>query len=176
MGITFKSHEFNRVLEIEEVHDLSLSDARRFNAELVIALSGMDEAIERASRIEKEGGLPFDPNWMHKTLKKRRITLAFADELKRRLNRLEQASCENISEYRHSQYETFYLETLRAMLRDELEPGVLEEIEEEAHEQAKERFGAWLTEEAASRGLRLEDLQQPLAVASATGLNRLDNT
>lgn len=149
MATTFKSHELDRVLIIEEVHELSLSEARRFNAELTMAMSGLDQAIERAHRIEDGGGLPFDRDWMHRTLKKRRVCQAFEAEVKRRLQKLEeleQAPRKSAMERQQARFEALRQERLRELLREELGPGVLEDIEEEAHGIAEEQFKAWLVE------------------------------
>lgn len=149
MKLTFRSHEFDREIEIDEVYEMDLENVRRFHVELTIAIQGMDDAIMQAMRLENDAGVPFDRNWMHKTRKKRRITIAFASEAKRRLMKLEgfePIKRQSIYDAQRSKFQVMRHDKLRELLKDELGPGVLEEIESEAHEFAEELFKTWLAE------------------------------
>lgn len=152
MNLTFRSREFGRDIAINEVHELPLDEARRFHVELTLAVQGMDDAISEAIRLENDAGIPFDRDWMHKTRMKRRITIAFASEAKRRLLKLEGLEAfdprKRRSQYeaQRSKFQVMRHDKLRELLKDELGPGVLEEIECEAHEAAEEAFKQWLTE------------------------------
>ncbi len=144
-------------MPIADVHDLELDEARRFHTELTLAVQGMDDAIREAQRLEHDAGIPFDRDWMHKARKKRRITIAFAGEAKRRLLKLEGLEGADIRQKRsayESQRAKFQImrhDRLRDLLKDELGPGVLEEIEQEAHEAAEKDFDLWLADQGYER-------------------------
>lgn len=149
MKLTFRSHEFDRDVAIEEIYEMPLQDARRFHVELTMAIQGMDDSICQATRLESDAGILFDRDWMHKTRKKRRITIAFASEAKRRLMKLEgfePAKRQSIYDAQRTKFQVMRHDKLRELLKEELGPGVLEEIECEAHEAAEEVFKAWLAE------------------------------
>lgn len=149
MKLTFRSHEFGRDVALEEVYELGLEDARRFHVELTMAVQGMDDAIMQALRLENDAGMPFDRDWMHKTRKKRRITIAFASEAKRRLMKLEgfePLKRQSLCDAQRAKFQVLRHDRLRELLKEELGPGVLEEIENEAHEAAEKQFKAWLAE------------------------------
>lgn len=157
MTLTFRSIELGRDVPIESVHELELDEARRFHVELTLAVQGMDDAIREAQRIENDAGIPFDRDWMHKARKKRRITIAFAGEVKRRLLKLEGLEGADVRQKRsayeaqRSKFQTMRHDRLRDLLKDELGPGVLEEIEQEAHETAEKEFDAWLKDQGYER-------------------------
>jgi hypothetical protein len=152
MKLTFNSREMGREVPIEAVHEMDLEEARAFHVELTMAIQGMDDAISEANRLESEAGLPFDRDWMHKARKKRRITIAFASEAKRRLLKLEgvdgtdQRQRRTLYEAQRNRFMGLRHDRLRALLKEELGPGVLEEIECEAHDKAEAEFKAWLEE------------------------------
>ena len=149
MKLTFRSHEFDREVAIDEVYEMDLGAVRKFHVELTMAVQGMDDAIMQALRLENDAGMPFDRNWMHKTRKKRRITIAFASEAKRRLMKLEgfePIKRQSIYDAQRAKFQIIRHDKLRELLKDELGPGVLEEIEGEAHEAAEELFRTWLAE------------------------------
>lgn len=155
MKLIFRSNELEREIPIESVHEMEHGEARRFHTELTMAVLSMDDSIRDAQWREHEAGIPFDRDWMHKARKKRRITLAFASEAKRRLLKLE--GVEEVKQRRtfyEAQREKFHImrhDRLREMLKEELGPGVLEEMEAEAHETAEKQFAAWLDEESFER-------------------------
>lgn len=155
MKLTFRSAELEREVPIESVHEMEHDEVRRLHTELTLAVQSMDDSIREQQRREHEAGIPFDRDWMHKVRKKRRITLAFASEAKRRLMKLE--GIEDVKQRRtfyEVQRERFHImrhDRLREMLKEELGPGVLEEMEAEAHEAAEKQFGAWLEDEGFER-------------------------
>lgn len=147
MKLTFRSHEFGRDVAIDEVYEMELADVRKFHVELTMAVQGMDDAIMQALRLENDAGMPFDRDWMHKTRKKRRITIAFASEAKRRLMKLEgfePIKRQSLYDTQRTKFQVMRHDKLRELLKEELGPGVLEEIECEAHEAAEESFKEWL--------------------------------
>lgn len=153
MTLTFPSKDLGRTVGIDEVHALELEDCRVFHIELTLAVQAMDDAIQEAHRLDREAGIPCDRDWLHRTRKKRRITIAFATEAKRRLAKLEGV---DVSELKHrrsqadlqrDKFQRLKLNRLRELLKEELGPGVYEEIESEAHETAEEQFKAWLEEQ-----------------------------
>ena len=152
MTLTFQSRELARPIEIADIHEMDLAEVRAFHVELTMAIQGMDDSIGEAHRLERDAGVPFDRDWMHKARKKRRITIAFATEAKRRLLALEGVDGTELRQRRSHQeaQRTKFLgirhEQLRALLKEELGPGVLEELETEAHDAAEVEFKAWLEE------------------------------
>jgi hypothetical protein len=151
MNLTFRSLELKREVLIDEVHQFELDDARRFHVELTMAIQAIDDSLMEAHRLQEEAGVPCDIDWMHKARKKRRITIAFASEVKRRLMKLEGVGGMDLIRQRRSRYDAqrdrFQVmrhDKLRELLKEELGPGVLEEIENEAHEAAEEEFKKWL--------------------------------
>lgn len=152
MQLTFRSREMDREVPIEAIHEMDLDQVRQFHVELTMAIQGIDDSISEANRLETEAGLPFDRDWMHKARKKRRITIAFASEAKRRLLKLEGVDGTELRQRRtlHEAQRHRFLglrhDRLRALLKEELGPGVLEEMEHEAHEAAEGDFKGWLEE------------------------------
>jgi hypothetical protein len=149
--LTFRSTELQREIEIGSVHDLQLEEVRRFHVELTLAVHTMDDSIREAYRLENEAGVLFDRDWMHKARKKRRITLAFATEAKRCLMKLEGidggfGERRSLIDVQREKFMQMKQSRLRSMLAEELGPGVYEEIENDAHEEAEIAFKAWLKE------------------------------
>lgn len=150
--LTFRSIETGREVKIEEIHEMDLDTCRQLHVELTMAVQAMDDSIKEAFRLETDAGVPFDRDWMHRARKKRRITLAFATEAKRRLFALEGIDGTELRQKRsflEAQRHKFLgmrHERLRDLLREELGPGVLEEMEAEAHDLAEADFKAWLGE------------------------------
>lgn len=150
--LTFRSYELDREVKIEEIHELDLDTCRRLHVELTMAVQAMDDSIKEAFRLESDAGVPFDRDWMHRARKKRRISLSFATEAKRRLLKLEGIDGTELRQKRslleaqRNKFLGIRHEKLRDLLREELGPGVLEEIESEAHELAEESFKDWLRE------------------------------
>ncbi len=152
MKLTFNSRELGQIVPIEAICEMDLEQARAFHVELTMAIQGMDDAIGEANRLEHDAGVPFDRDWMHKARKKRRITIAFASEAKRRLLKLEglegadMRQKRSIYEAQRNKFQTLRHDRLRELLKEELGPGVLEEIEADAHETAERDLKAWLEE------------------------------
>lgn len=150
--LTFNSQHLQRQVGITEIHEFDLEECREFHVELTMAIQAIDDGIGEAHRLEREAGVLYDKDWMHRARKKRRITLAFATEAKRRLLKLEGVEGGDLRKkqgYYDAQREKFMRfrqERTDALLRDELMPGVLEEIYSEAHEAAEADFKAWLEE------------------------------
>lgn len=148
--LTFRSLELDREVKIEEVHDLDLDACRRLHVELTMAVQGVDDSIKEAFRLESDASVPFDRDWMHRARKKRRIMLSFATEAKRRLLKLEGVDGTELRQKRtlleaqRNRFLGMRHEQLRTLLREELGPGVLEEVEAEAHELAEAEFRSWL--------------------------------
>jgi hypothetical protein len=153
MTLIFPSRELDRQITLPDLWNMELDDVRQFHVELTLAVQGMDDAIREAQRIENDAGIPFDRDWMHKARKKRRITIMFASEAKRRLLKLEGLEGADVRrrrsayEMQRDKFSVFRNDRLRELLKEELGPGVLEEIECEAHEEAEELFKAWLEKE-----------------------------
>jgi hypothetical protein len=150
--LIFRSFELDREVKIEEVHDLDLETCRRLHVELTMAVQGVDDTIQEAFRLESDAGVPFDRDWMHRARKKRRIMLSFATEAKRHLLKLEGVDGTELRQKRsltdaqRSKFQNLRHEQLRTLLREELGPGVLEDIESEAQELAEQQFKSWLSE------------------------------
>lgn len=150
--LIFRSNDLDRDVKIEEIHEMDLETCRRLHIELTMAVQAVDDAIREAFRLETDAGMPFDRDWMHRARKKRRIMLAFATEGKRRLMKLEGIDGNDLrqkrsfTEAQRNKFLGLRHEKLRELLREELGPGVLEEIESEAHDLAEGDFKAWLEE------------------------------
>jgi hypothetical protein len=153
MTLIFPSRELDRQVTLPQVWEMELDEVRQFHVELTLAVQGMDDAIREAQRLENDAGISFDRDWMHKARKKRRITIMFASEAKRRLLRLEGLGGADVSrrrstyEMQRDKFSVMRNDRLRELLKEELGPGVLEEIECEAHDDAEELFKAWLKKE-----------------------------
>ena len=150
--LNFNSQHLQRQVDIGEVHDLELEDCRELHVELTMAIQGIVDGIKEVHCLEREAGVPYDKDWMHRARKKRRITLAFATEAKRRLLKLEGVDGielrkkQSYYEMQREKFLRFRQGRIDALLREELLPGVLEEIYSEAHEAAEADFKAWLDE------------------------------
>lgn len=159
MTLIFPSRDLGRDVAISEVWNLELDEARRLHVELTLAVQGIDDSIREAQRLEHDAGILFDRDWMHKARKKRRIMIMFASEARRRLCKLEGVEevkqRRSIYEAQRDKFQQFRHDRLREMLKEELGPGVLEEIENDAHESAEEDFEKWLKRE------RFERVYQP---------------
>lgn len=152
MTLTYQSRELARVFEITEVHELDLETCRKLHTELTLAIQGMDDVIKEGLRLEAEAGIPCDRDWLHRTRKKRRVSIGFASETKRRLFKLEgidgmeMQRRRDLADAQRERFLRLKQARMRAALIEELGPGVYEEIENEAHEGAEEEFKAWLEE------------------------------
>ncbi len=159
MTLIFPSRELDRQIPLREVWGLELEDARQLHVELTMAVQGLDDSIQEAQRLEHDAGIPFDRDWMHKARKKRRITIMFASETRRRLFKLEGIedikTRKSLYEKQRDRFHQMRHDRLREALKEELGPGVLEEIEDEAHEAAEGDFAAWLKRE------KFEQVYQP---------------
>lgn len=137
---------------MSEIHEMELEACREFHVELTMAIQAMDDGIREAHRLERDAGVIYDKDWMHRARKKRRITLAFATEAKRRLLKLEGVEGgelrkkQSYYDAQREKFTRFLQERTDALLREELGPGVLEEIRHDAHEAAEADFKAWLEE------------------------------
>lgn len=131
---------------------MPLEDARKLHVELTMAIHMMDDSIREAYRLDNEAGVAFDRDWMHKARYKRRITIAFACETKRRLLKLDGVELveankrQSLLEAQREKFIKIKQSRIRALLAEELGPGVYEEIENDAHEEAEVEFKAWLQE------------------------------
>jgi ligand-binding sensor domain-containing protein len=152
MTLTLESRELGKQIKIHEVHDLELTECRQFHTELVMMIQSMDDTIMEAVRLYNDAGVPFDQNWMHRTRMKRRIAISFATEAKRRLAKLEGVEGHGVRRKQtlHEVQRDWFVRAkqarMRELLTEELGPGVYEELDNEAHEAAEERFKAWLSE------------------------------
>lgn len=150
--LTFRSTELQREITINEVYDLGLEDVRKLHVELTMSIHVMDDSIREAFRLENEAGYPFDRDWMHKVRYKRRVAIAFACEAKRRLLKLdgielaEANKRQTLLEIQRDKFIKLKQARIRNLLVEELGPGVYEEIENDAHEEAETEFKAWLAE------------------------------
>lgn len=150
--LTFRSTELQREITINEVYELQLEETRKLHVELTMSIHMMDDAIREAFRLENEAGVPFDRDWMHKARYKRRVTIAFACEAKRRLLKLDGIELveanrrQTLLEVQRDKFIKLKQMRIRNLLVEELGPGVYEEIESEAHEEAEAEFKAWLAE------------------------------
>lgn len=133
MTFTFQSHELVRVLTVDDVHYLGLDEARRFNAELTIAIESLTDSITSA----KAEDVPPDANWMHRVQKKRRIATAFAAEVRRHLAKLDGTD-------QRTKFLELRYERLLALLRDEFEEQDVIEMDQEAREAAEKDLNEWL--------------------------------
>jgi hypothetical protein len=151
MTLIFPSRELDRQITLKQIWDMELDEVRQLHVELTMAVQGMDDAIQEAQRLEYDAGIPFDRDWMHKARKKRRITIVFASEARRRLFKLEGIEDlkvrKSLYEKQRERFQQFRHDRLREMLKEELGPGVLEEVENDAHEAAEADFQGWLKRE-----------------------------
>lgn len=151
MTLIFPSRELDRQITLKQIWDMELEEVRQLHVELTMAVQGMDDAIQEAQRLEYDAGIPFDRDWMHKARKKRRITIMFASEARRRLFKLEGMEDvrqrKSLHDTQREKFQQIRHDILRRLLKDELGPGVLEEMECEAHEEAETEFAAWLKKE-----------------------------
>jgi len=153
MTLIFPSRELNRQIKLADLWEMDLEEARQFHVELTLAVQSLDDAIREAQRLENDAGIPFDRDWMHRIRQKRRITIMFASETKRRLLKLEGLEGADVRrkrsayEMQRDKFSVIRNDRLRELLKEELGPGVLEEIECEAHEDAEKLFQAWLEKE-----------------------------
>ena len=127
MELTFNSKSLDRVIDLQSIPDLSIADARKLHAELVVAVQSMDEKVTDALATEHNSGIPVDRDWVHRVKKKRRICVAFATQVKQLLDAPRQPELN---------FTAIYQRRLEELVREELGDTVYQEIKDEARDLA----------------------------------------
>ena len=129
MEFTFNSKSLERQVALHEIHELSVADARKLHAELVIAVQAMDDKVNEAQALAQASGIPADKDWIHRVKKKRRICVAFATQVKQVMDSSAPAG-------QPSSFTTVYQRRLEELLLEELGQTILDEIKAEARDLA----------------------------------------
>lgn len=129
MEFTFNSKSLERQVALQEIHQLSVADARKLHAELVIAVQAMDDKVNEAQVMAQASGIPADKDWIHRVKKKRRICVAFATQVKQVMESSAPAA-------QPTSFVTVYQQRLDELLLEELGQTVLDEIKAEARDLA----------------------------------------
>ena len=130
MEFTFNSKSLEREISLQQIHELTPSQARNLHAELVIAVQSMDEKVTEALASEHVSGIPVDKDWVHRVKKKRRICVAFATQVKQILD-APQHQATSVSNFT-----TIFQRRFEELLLEELGHTVLDEIKAEARDLA----------------------------------------
>ena len=128
MEFTFNSKSLERQVALHEIHELSVADARKLHAELVIAVQAMDDKVNEAQALAQASGIPADKDWIHRVKKKRRICVAFATQVKQVM--------ESSAPAQPTSFVTVYQQRLDELLLEELGQTILDEIKAEARDLA----------------------------------------
>ncbi len=128
MEFTFNSKSLERQVALHEIHELSVTDARKLHAELVIAVQAMDDKVNEAQAVAQASGIPTDKDWIHRVKKKRRICVAFATQVKQLM--------ESPAPAQPASFVTVYQKRLEELLLEELGQTVFDEIKAEARDLA----------------------------------------
>jgi len=128
MEFTFNSKSLERQVALHEIHQLSVADARKLHAELVIAVQAMDDKVNEAQFAAQASGIPADKDWIHRVKKKRRICVAFATQVKQVM--------EPPAPTQPTSFVTVYQKRFDELLLEELGQTVLDEIKSEARDLA----------------------------------------
>lgn len=131
MEFTFNSKSLERQVALHEIHQLSVADARKLHAELVIAVQAMDDKVNEAQVMAQASGIPADKDWIHRVKKKRRICVAFATQVKQVME-----SSAPASQAQPTSFVTVYQQRLDELLLEELGQTVFDEIKAEARDLA----------------------------------------
>ena len=128
MEFTFNSKSLERQVALHEIHELSVADARKLHAELVIAVQALDDKVNEAQALAQASGIPADKDWIHRVKKKRRICVAFATQVKQVM--------ESSAPPQPTSFVTIYQQRLDELLLEELGQTILDEIKAEARDLA----------------------------------------
>ena len=131
MAFTFDSKSLGRQVALHEIHQLSVADARKLHAELVIAVQAMDDKVNEAQVMAQASGIPADKDWIHRVKKKRRICVAFATQVKQVME-----SSAPVPQAQPTSFVTVYQQRLDELLLEELGQTVFDEIKAEARDLA----------------------------------------
>lgn len=131
MEFTFNSKSLERQVALHEIHQLSVADARKLHAELVIAVQAMDDKVNEAQVMAQASGIPADKDWIHRVKKKRRICVAFATQVKQVME-----SSAPVQQAQPTSFVTVYQQRLDELLLEELGQTVFDEIKAEARDLA----------------------------------------
>jgi len=132
MEFTFNSKSLDRQVALHEIHQLSVADARKLHAELVIAVQAMDDKVNEAQIAAQASGIPADKDWIHRVKKKRRICVAFATQVKQMI----EAPTPAVPALQTTSFVTVYQARLEQLLLEELGQVIFDEIKAEAHDLA----------------------------------------
>jgi hypothetical protein len=131
MEFTFNSKSLERQVALHEIHQLSVADARKLHAELVIAVQAMDDKVNEAQAMAQASGIPADKDWIHRVKKKRRICVAFATQVKQVME-----SSAPAGQAQPTSFATVYQQRLDELLLEELGQTIFDEIKAEARDLA----------------------------------------
>lgn len=131
MEFTFNSKSLERQVALHEIHELSVADARKLHAELVIAVQAMDDKVNEAQAAAQASGIPADKDWIHRVKKKRRICVAFATQVKQVME-----SSTPTPAAQPTSFVTVYQQRLDELLLEELGQTIFDEIKAEARDLA----------------------------------------
>jgi hypothetical protein len=127
MNLTFLSRSLGRNLDLDDVSALDQSSLRKLHAELVIAISAMDEHISEPTWPNKEAYA----EWLQRAKRKRRICVAFETQVKYLLDTVHNAT---------TLLEQAYQRHLERLVQDELGSTVFADIRAEAQALARKDF------------------------------------
>ncbi len=129
MEFTFNSKSLEREVSLQQIHELTPSQARNLHAELVIAVQSMDEKVTEALASEHVSGIPVDKDWVHRVKKKRRICVAFATQVKQMLDAPPAPAATG-------NFTTVFQRRFEELLVEELGQTIFDEIKSEARDLA----------------------------------------
>lgn len=129
MEFTFNSKSLERQISLHEIHGLSVAEARKLHAELVVAVQAMDDKVNEAQVAAQASGIPADKDWIHRVKKKRRICVTFATQVKQIMD-VAQPSAQPVT------FASIYQRRLEELILEELGATVYEEIKAEARDLA----------------------------------------
>lgn len=129
MEFTFNSKSLERQISLHEIHGLSVTEARKLHAELVVAVQAMDDKVNEAQVTAQASGIPADKDWIHRVKKKRRICVTFATQVKQMMDAA-QPSAQPVT------FASIYQRRLEELILEELGATVYEEIKAEARDLA----------------------------------------
>jgi O-acetyl-ADP-ribose deacetylase (regulator of RNase III) len=127
MNLTFLSRSLSRTVDLDEIATLSRSNLRKLHAELLIAISAMDEHIAEPSWENKAAY----EEWKKRAVRKRRICAAFETQVRYLLDAPHQET---------DALQQAYQRHLERLVQEELGSVVFGEIKAEAQALARKEL------------------------------------
>lgn len=122
MSFTFVSKALDRTVSMEETGELELQAAQALYSELVMAVQSLDDSIQETQEQQRLSGILSDKDWVHRVKKKRRICVAFAAQLRPRLEQSTSTTGHQLA----------YWRTFEQLAREELGEDIYAEVVAEA--------------------------------------------